>query len=62
MLYTPNARSARSPLSFAGNPVLEDIGVWLKDRIIAHFKKAGKPLNLKYIGAWRRRWLLPLWA
>lgn len=33
--------------------MLEDIGVWLKDRIIAHFKKAGKPLNLKYIGAYQ---------
>lgn len=35
----------------AGNPVLDDVGTWLKDEITAHFKKIGKPLNLKYIGA-----------
>ena len=54
----------------AGNPVLDDVGTWLKDEITAHFKKIGKPLNLKYIGAAcstrccaqhaRVGWLLPL--
>lgn len=44
-LHAPPVRTC------AGNPVLDDVGTWLKDEITAHFKKIGKPLNLKYIGA-----------
>ena len=33
----------------SGNVVLGDIGTWLKDKIIAHFKSRGIPLNLKFI-------------
>jgi 6-phosphofructokinase 1 len=33
----------------SGNPVLEDVGVMLKDAITQHFKKAGKPIKVTYI-------------
>ena len=33
----------------SGNPVLGDIGIYLKDCITEHFRKAKKPLTLKYI-------------
>ena len=33
----------------SGNAVLADIGVFLKERITADFRAAGKPLTLKYI-------------
>ena len=37
------------PKDASGNVILEDIGVLLKTKIQAHFKKVGKPLSLKYI-------------
>lgn len=63
LLRTPSISSVVSPSASSpapgavkkdesGNPVLEDVGVWLKDAIAAHFKAVGKPLNLKYIGEW----------
>jgi len=33
----------------SGNRKLNDIGRFLGDRLIAHFKQAGNPINLKYI-------------
>ncbi|MDY6904835.1 MAG: ATP-dependent 6-phosphofructokinase [Thermodesulfobacteriota bacterium] len=33
----------------SGNIKLKDIGIFLKDRIIAHFKAKGMPISLKYI-------------
>jgi 6-phosphofructokinase 1 len=33
----------------SGNVLHKDIGLFLKDRITAHFKKQGVPINLKYI-------------
>ena len=33
----------------SGNPTLEDIGVYLRDRVRDHFRRAGKPVSLKYI-------------
>lgn len=33
----------------SGNLRHQDIGVYLKDRIIAHFKTIGKPVDIKYI-------------
>lgn len=32
----------------SGNPVLGDIGVFLKDELRAHFKRVGMPIELKY--------------
>jgi 6-phosphofructokinase 1 len=39
----PNACDA------SGNKLHRDIGLLLKDRIIAHFRERGKPMDLKYI-------------
>ncbi|MFC1484718.1 ATP-dependent 6-phosphofructokinase, partial [Candidatus Neomarinimicrobiota bacterium] len=33
----------------SGNPKLEDIGIYLKGRIVAHFTEKGIEVNLKYI-------------
>jgi 6-phosphofructokinase 1 len=33
----------------SGNKRLTDVGPWLRDRIVAHFKSIGTELNLKYI-------------
>ncbi len=33
----------------SGNVILEDIGLFLKEKIKTHFKSIGKPLSLKYI-------------
>jgi 6-phosphofructokinase 1 len=33
----------------SGNQRLTDVGPWLRDRIISHFKQIGAELNLKYI-------------
>jgi len=32
-----------------GNKMLSDVGPWLKDQILAYFKKMQKPLTIKYI-------------
>jgi 6-phosphofructokinase 1 len=41
------AGSARKDES--GNVLFDDVGVYLRDSITAHFKKIGKPASLKYI-------------
>ena len=46
-LLKRNAGDERKDAS--GNVVLEDIGIFLKDRITRHFRESGIPINLKYI-------------
>ena len=46
-LLKRNAGEERKDAS--GNVVLEDIGIFLKDRITRHFRERGVPINLKYI-------------
>eukprot|EP00929_Paragymnodinium_shiwhaense_P116504 TRINITY_DN860_c0_g2_i1.p1 TRINITY_DN860_c0_g2~~TRINITY_DN860_c0_g2_i1.p1 ORF type:complete len:2777 (-),score=621.22 TRINITY_DN860_c0_g2_i1:77-8053(-) len=36
-------------LDAGGNKIMPDVGVWLKDAIMARFKKEGLPLTIKYI-------------
>jgi 6-phosphofructokinase 1 len=42
-------QKAGSGTDASGNAKLGDIGVFLRDRITAHFKERGQELNLKYI-------------
>jgi len=41
--------SASGETDASGNPKFQDIGVYLRERITAHFKSRDLPLNLKYL-------------
>ena len=42
-------KTSKGAKDASGNPVLEDIGIYLKNSIKEHFKKIAKPVSVKYI-------------
>jgi len=49
LMDTGGAPSSPGMTDASGNARLTDVGPWLRDRIVSHFKSIGAELNLKYI-------------